>query len=59
MVLVYPIDKWILMLLEHATEVRNLKDVKWCATEDGTPGKGMGRHVACFVLNGEKTNNQP
>lgn len=49
-VLVYPIDKWVLMLLEHATEVRNLGDVKWCATEDGMPGKGTGRHIACFIL---------
>jgi hypothetical protein len=24
--------------------------VKWLATEDGTAGKGMGRHVACFIL---------
>jgi hypothetical protein len=52
-VLVYPIDKWILMLLEHAKEVRNLKDVKWCATEDGSPGKGTGRHIACFILEPE------
>ncbi len=49
-VLVYPVDKWLLMLLEAGAEVRNLKDVKWCATEDGTPGPGTGRHVACFVL---------
>ena len=49
-VMVYPIDKWILMLLEHASEVRNLKDVKWLATEDRSEGKGIGRHVACFVL---------
>lgn len=53
-VLVYPIDKWVLMLLEHASEVRNLKDVKWCATEDGLPGKGTGRHIACFVLDPDK-----
>lgn len=52
-VLVYPIDKWILMLLEHASEVRNLKDVKWMATEDGSIGKGIGRHIACFVLKHE------
>jgi DNA N-6-adenine-methyltransferase (Dam) len=39
-VLVYPIDKWILMLLEHVSEVRNLKDVKWHSTEDGLPGGG-------------------
>ncbi len=54
-VLVYPVDKWVLMLLkeilgEHA-EVRNLGDVKWLATEDGSPGKGTGRHIACFILN--------
>jgi hypothetical protein len=49
-VLVYPIDKWILMLLAAGAEVRNLGDVKWLATEDGTPGKGTGRHIACFIL---------
>lgn len=49
-VLVYPIDKWILMLLENGAAVRNLKDVKWCAIEDGTPGKGIGRHIAAFIL---------
>ena len=50
-VLVYPLDKWILMLLkEIGTEVRNLGDVKWCSTEDGKPGKGTGRHIACFIL---------
>lgn len=53
-VLVYPVDKWLLMLLkailgEHA-EVRNLGDVKWLATEDGPTGKGTGRHIACFIL---------
>lgn len=49
-VFVYPIDKWVLMLLEAGAKVRNLKDVKWCATEDGQPGKGTGRHIACFIL---------
>ena len=53
-VLVYPVDKWILMLLEHASEVRNLKDVKWLATEDNSQGKGTGRHIACFVLKAKK-----
>lgn len=53
-VLVYPIDKWVLMLLktilgEHA-QVRNLGDVRWLATEDGSRGKGTGRHIACFIL---------
>jgi hypothetical protein len=49
-VIVFPIDKWIHMLLEAGAEVRNLRDVKWCATEDGQPGKGTGRWIACFVL---------
>jgi hypothetical protein len=53
-VLVYPVDKWVLMLLKEivgdAGEVRNLGDVKWLATEDRTQGKGTGRHIACFIL---------
>lgn len=49
-VLVYPVDKWLLMLLDAGAKVRNLKDVKWCAIEDGQPGKGTGRHIACFIL---------
>jgi len=49
-VLVYPLDKWVLMLLAAGAEVRNLGDVRWCATEDGLPGKGTGRHIACFIL---------
>ena len=53
-VLVYPTDKWLLMLLKNVSEVRNLGDVKWLATEDGKPGKGTGRHIACFVLKGKK-----
>lgn len=53
-VLVYPIDKWVLMLLkaivgEHG-EVQNLGDVRWLAIEDSSQGKGTGRHIACFVL---------
>ena len=55
-VLVYPIDKWVLMLLEAGAEVRNLRDVRWHATEDGSQGPGTGRHVACFIL--EPTDNE-
>lgn len=51
-VMVYPIDKWILMLLQAGAQVRNLGDVRWLSTEDRTPGKGTGRHIACFVLPG-------
>ena len=49
-VLVYPIDKWVLMLLAEGAKVRNLGDVRWLATEDGSAGKGTGRHIAEFVL---------
>jgi hypothetical protein len=56
-VMVYPIDKWVLMLLAAGAEVRNLGDVRWCATEDGSAGKGTGRHIACFIL-GSNTRNQ-
>ena len=53
-VMVYPIDKWVLMLLEAGAKVRNLRDVKWIATEDGSVGPGTGRHIACFILDGNK-----
>lgn len=49
-VFVYPVDKWLLMLLEAGATVRNLGDVRWLATEDGCQGNGTGRHVACFIL---------
>jgi len=50
-VLVYPVDKWVLMLLAViGATVRNLGDVRWLSTEDGTAGKGTGRHIACFIL---------
>ena len=51
-VVVYPVDKWVLMMLKatNAVQVRNLGDVRWCATEDGSVGKGTGRHIAAFVL---------
>lgn len=53
-VLVYPVDKWVLMLLREIVgadaDIRNLGDVKWLATEDLSQGKGTGRHIACFIL---------
>jgi hypothetical protein len=50
-VLVYPIDKWLLMLAPIVgARIRNLGDVRWLATEDGTPGNGTGRHIAAFIL---------
>lgn len=59
-VLVYPVDKWILMLLKAiGTEVRNLGDVRWLSIEDGKPGKGTGRHIACFILRPKKSEVKP
>ena len=52
-VFVFPIDKWVHMLLAAGAEVRNLKDVHWHATEDGSVGPGTGRWVAAFVLDPE------
>lgn len=49
-VMVYPIDKWVLMLVKAGAKISNLGDVKWLATEDGSEGKGTGRHIACFIL---------
>jgi hypothetical protein len=52
-VLVYPIDKWVLMLLAAGAKVRNLGDVRWHSIEDNQQGKGTGRHIACFILEPE------
>lgn len=54
-VFVYPIDKWVLMLLEAiGSEVRNLRDIRWHAIEDGSQGPGTGRHIAMFILDPNK-----
>lgn len=53
-VMVYPIDKWVLMLLGAGAEVRNLGDVKWEAIEDRNAHQGTGRHIAMFILDPEK-----
>ncbi len=58
-VLVYPIDKWVLMLLAAGAEVRNLGDVRWLATEDGSQGKGTGRHIAAFILRPNANGETP
>jgi hypothetical protein len=50
-VLVFPLDKWLLALLEAVgAQLRNLGDVRWLAIEDQSPGPGTGRHIAAFVL---------
>jgi len=49
-VLVYPLPRWLFMLLDMKAEIRNLGDIKWCAIEDGTSGKGTGKDIGCFIL---------
>ncbi len=52
-VLVFPVDKWVLMMTKACgagVRIRNLGDVRWLATEDGSTGDGTGRHIAAFVL---------
>ena len=56
-VLVYPIPKWVLMLIKHSEEIRNLGDVKWRAIEDNSEGKGIGQHIAMFILKGKQNEN--
>lgn len=52
-VLVFPVDKWVLMMTKACgagDRIRNLGDVRWLATEDGSTGDGTGRHIAAFIL---------
>lgn len=57
-VFMFPIDRWVHMMLEAGAEVRNLGDVRWCSIEDGLPNKGTGRWVAMFVLDPNPTTPQ-
>ena len=51
--------KWLLMLVKtifgEKADIRNLGDVRWHATEDGSQGKGTGRHIAQFILRASQT----
>ncbi len=53
-VIVFPLDKWVLMILKEIVgergHVRNLGDVRWLEIGDRSVGKGTGRHIACFIL---------
>lgn len=53
-VMVFPLHKWVLMMLDAGAELRNLGDVRWCSIEDGKPGPGTGRHIGCFILDHNK-----
>ena len=49
-VFVFPIDKWVHMMIEAGAQIRNLRDVHWLSIEDRKPGPGTGRWVAAFIL---------
>lgn len=49
-VMVYPIDKWVLKMIDAGATIRNLGDIKWNCIENGNAGPGTGRHVAMFIL---------
>lgn len=53
-VLVFPTDKWIHYLIKAGAELRSYGDVRWCATEDGSKGGGIGRFTMAFILKGKK-----
>jgi hypothetical protein len=42
---------------EHG-DIRNLGDVRWLATEDGSIGKGTGRHIAMFILRADRSHSE-
>jgi hypothetical protein len=49
--LVFPLDGWVLELLEAVgARVCNLGKVRWVATEDGSAGPSSSRPIACFLL---------
>lgn len=53
-VMVFPVDKWLLKMVANCSEIRNLGDVRWLSIEDHQPGPGTGRHIAAFILDPEK-----
>lgn len=53
-VMVYPMDKWVLMLLAAGAKIENLGNVKWCSIEDRSLTHGTGRHIAMFILEAPK-----
>jgi hypothetical protein len=53
-VMVFPLDKWILRLIDAGAELRNLKQVYWRSIEDPSAEAEMGRWIACFVLDPTK-----
>lgn len=51
-VLTLPTDKWLHYLMAEGAQFRSLGDVRWCAIEDGSAGKGIGRFNLLIVLPG-------
>ena len=49
-ILIFVYLLYVVIPMFEGAEIRNLGDVRWCAIEDGTQGKGTGRWVAAFIL---------
>src|SRR5271170_1605593 len=58
-IMVYPMDGWVHMLLEAGAEFRSIGKVNWLATEDGTSAKGNSRPIMMIVLRGRASNRPP
>jgi hypothetical protein len=56
-VMVYPLPKWVLMLLDAGAVIQNLGDVRWLAVEDGSEGPGIGQYIAMFVLDPDRARS--
>lgn len=49
-VFVYPIDRWILSLVDAGADIRNLGKLDWSYVVNGKTKKSLGRGVGCFIL---------
>ena len=51
--MVFPVDGWVLMLLEAGAKIVNFGKINWLATEDGQPNpRAASRPLAGFILRG-------
>jgi hypothetical protein len=53
-VLVFPVDRWIHLLLKAGVETHSVGDVRWESTEDRSTISGSCRPIMAFILKGKK-----
>jgi hypothetical protein len=49
-VIVFPLDRWVTLMLEAGAKTRNLGNVKWLSIEDGTAIAVSSRPTMAFIL---------